>query len=159
MKQIALIARLEGRVSHGSVRGDSVLGRAALRAFGAHFLAIIMWFGQPAAAAPAADDSLPALTNVLQVLQLGTGGARQRPHPVDFEAVTTLPVAAQPTWIWVQEDTNAVIVVHTNRFDRQPGQRVRVRGVVGSGVHAVKDRKSTRLNSSHIQKSRMPSSA
>ena len=31
--------------------------------------------------------------------------------------------------------------------------------MIGSGLSAVGDRKSTRLNSSHIQKSRMPSSA
>ena len=35
----------------------------------------------------------------------------------------------------------------------------RVIGTAGDGVEAIRDRKSTRLNSSHIQKSRMPSSA
>ena len=34
-----------------------------------------------------------------------------------------------------------------------------VNSVIVLGDHAMADRKSTRLNSSHIQKSRMPSSA
>ena len=37
--------------------------------------------------------------------------------------------------------------------------RPRMGGALMAGVYAVLDRKSTRLNSSHIQKSRMPSSA
>jgi len=96
-------------------------------------------------ATPAAAEPLPVLTNVLQVLQLGMDGARQSPHPVDFEAVTTEPVAAQPTWLWVQEDSNAVVVVHTNRFNRQPGLRVRVKGVTGPGLHAVN------VQSAHVE--------
>ena len=35
----------------------------------------------------------------------------------------------------------------------------RLRGEIGRAVEQLLDRKSTRLNSSHIQKSRMPSSA
>jgi hypothetical protein len=89
----------------------------------------------------AADDesarSLPLLTNIQQVLQLGREGARQHPHPVEFEAVTTVPVAGQPTSLWVQAETNAIFVAHTNRFTRQPGLRVRVRGVTGTWPYGV----------------------
>ena len=37
--------------------------------------------------------------------------------------------------------------------------RVQIRAIVDGVAEALADRKSTRLNSSHIQKSRMPSSA
>ena len=39
------------------------------------------------------------------------------------------------------------------------GESAMISGVTGVGADVIPDRKSTRLNSSHIQKSRMPSSA
>ena len=39
------------------------------------------------------------------------------------------------------------------------GREIEVRGQIDRGFDLLKDRKSTRLNSSHIEESRMPSSA
>ena len=50
-----------------------------------------------------------------------------------------------------------VLAIRGNN-DRDPWAK-RMADVLNLQVNGVKDRKSTRLNSSHIQKSRMPSSA
>ena len=54
--------------------------------------------------------------------------------------------------------TNYVEAMRAALFD---GKSVNIRdfGVFSLSAHTLGDRKSTRLNSSHIQKSRMPSSA
>src|SRR5262245_22071964 len=137
MKRRALHGLVGVRVGRRSGFCAFVSGSGAASALVAPCLAIGRGFGQSPEANRPPADALPLLTNVHQVLRLGTAVARERPSPVDFEAVATEPVVAQPTWLWVQDDTNAVLVVHTNRFNRQPGQRVRVRGVTGAGLHAA----------------------
>ena len=58
-----------------------------------------------------------------------------------------------------------VFIVHPDQSEQVPGMIERYRAMVagrGGKIHRLEDwgdRKSTRLNSSHIQKSRMPSSA
>ena len=104
MKRTALFALVEACVRRGPFRSASSAGRASASALAVHWLAMCLSFGQSPDAAPAAAGPLPVLTNVHQVLQLGRAGARQHSHPVNFEAVTTEPVVAQPTWLWVQDD-------------------------------------------------------
>src|SRR5262249_55721493 len=117
MKRTARFAQGKRLGGCRPVRGVFAPGLAVSFAFALYALALGAGYGQAPGAVPASGDSLPVLTNILQVLQLGINEARQRPHRVDFEAVITEPTAAQATTLWVQDDTNAVLVLHTNRFD------------------------------------------
>ena len=61
------------------------------------------------------------------------------------------PAGIRCAWIQVRQARQALAMASAN-FYKHPAKTLNVVGITG-------DRKSTRLNSSHIQKSRMPSSA
>ena len=56
-------------------------------------------------------------------------------------------------------DGETVTALEDIHLSVAPGELVSIVGPSGCGKTTLLDRKSTRLNSSHIQKSRMPSSA
>ena len=69
--------------------------------------------------------------------------------PPDTEVRQTLPAAFEARYGIKMEYLSA----------RGTDQGIKLRREREAGIYAIEDRKSTRLNSSHIQKSRMPSSA
>jgi len=79
-------------------------------------------------------NSLPLLTNLQQVLDLGLDGVRQRRHPVDVTGVVTQPPGGT---FWSRGGTTACLVVLTNRPPGLAvGQQVRVRGVASPAMLA-----------------------
>ena len=94
---------------------------------------------------------ITALVLLGQVLELG---ARARTGSAIRELLGLAPTSARVVTSEGEHDV-PLADVHIGDLCRvRPGEKVPVDGVVVEG-----DRKSTRLNSSHIQKSRMPSSA
>ena len=91
------------------------------------------------------------------------------PSPVDVPSITgTASGANQPVSRLASDDEPFAALAFKVMVDPYVGQLVFVRvysGVLEAGSYVYnssrgkRDRKSTRLNSSHIQKSRMPSSA
>ena len=86
-----------------------------------------------------------------------------------FSPITEVRVLALPADVaWVDApEADVMNATHLARAARQGGRRAavvkgqfeHVNFVLGARALPLRDRKSTRLNSSHIQKSRMPSSA
>jgi len=73
-----------------------------------------------------ATNTLPVLTNVQQVLELGLEGARLRPHPVRLIGIVTYPVPEQRS-IYIDDGTGGILVVYTytdNLPERFAGQVV-----------------------------------
>ena len=106
-----------------------------LRAFWSALFASVLLV-EAAAQTTVSTAAARVLTSVQAVLNLGPESARTRLSTVDLQAVTTLPAWDRPTWLWIQDGTNALAVIHTNQFLRQAGLRVRVPGVAAQGTQA-----------------------
>lgn len=74
------------------------------------------------------------LTTVPGVLQTGREAARARTLEVELEAVMTVADVEHHNQLWVQDGTNALLVIHTNQFSPRAGSRVRVQGVIATGL-------------------------
>ena len=101
----------------------------------------------------------------LGVLLLGTGITAFGTDPLDAaldrlpqrELVEAVPVAFTPAD--TETPTAPFILYRTDTTRRDDTLATLLQRLGVSDAQAAEDRKSTRLNSSHIQKSRMPSSA
>ena len=77
-----------------------------------------------------ADDTLPVLTNIQQVLALGQVGALTSPHPVHVTAVVTFTSEGPDQWHIVHDGTGGCVVRATNAVSLRLKQRVEVQGQV-----------------------------
>ena len=85
-------------------------------------------------------------------------------HRSDVPALTLLCVHGNPTWsyLWRSVLRNApddVRVIAVDQLDMGYSERTGVPRTLAMRIGDLGDRKSTRLNSSHVKRSRMPSSA
>ena len=103
---------------------------------------------RPRAPAPAFDIRFFRFANLNNTIRLREGTARVR--------LSDLLEGAPPS---VLEAIAHILLAKLYRKPIAPARAVRYRRYISSRPMSARDRKSTRLNSSHIQKSRMPSSA
>ena len=95
--------------------------------------------------------------NVVRV-ELGTGSTDPRDTPNRYTDAAAALAKWEAEGVLVREESPAVYL-HEHEFEFGGARRIR-RGILVAGrLHDWTDRKSTRLNSSHSQQSRMPSSA
>ena len=85
------------------------------------------------------------------VVALGVGSAWM----ISSNLINKGPVAAPGVKV---TSTEAGVLDPKTKYDNATGV-IKDGGTGNEGTHHLEDRKSTRLNSSHIRKSRMPSSA
>ena len=98
------------------------------------------------------------------VFDLGVGNAAAQPQPPIKDDPRDAGNGAKYSSVRIVEDANFRKIINVGRDcieDKEWNQAVQALQAVLNEKqdHYVQDRKSTRLNSSHIQKSRMPSSA
>ena len=154
---IAALATSAGIAMTGSVEGAFPY---AFISFGLGFvLTLGAWFGGDravlrAAGAKPLDPSAGAeelqLSNIVDELCLAADLPRPKVYTIDDTALNAFATGRDP-----QHASIAVTTGLMAKLDREE-----MSGVIAHELsHVRKDRKSTRLNSSHSQQSRMPSSA